>query len=141
MKVDFYILTGGDENRSMHYACRLIEKAYKHEHRVYIHVDSQSDAARIDELLWTFGQGSFVPHECLTEREPESPVTIGYGERAPSGYDFLLNLSHGIPPFYQQFDRIAEIVADNETIKHTSRQHFRHYREQGISPESHHINV
>jgi len=145
MKVDFYILSGGGESGHTRYTCRLTEKAYKLKHRIYIHVDNGVDAQQLDELLWTFSQNSFVPHECINggadEATPESPVVIGYNDHAPDGYGMLINLSQDIPEFYKKFDRVAEIVADADALRQTSREHFRFYREQGLTPDTHQISL
>lgn len=141
MKVDFYILSGGGDSGHTRYTCRLAEKAYKLKHRIYIHVDTGLEAQQLDELLWTFSQGSFVPHECLSEKEPESPVVIGYHDTVPEGYSLLINLSQQIPEFYNQFERVAEVVADHDSLRQTSREHFRFYRDQGVTPDTHQISL
>ncbi len=145
MKIDFYILSGNGSSTHTRYTCRLAEKAYKLKHRIYIHVDNDVEAQQLDELLWTFRQSSFVPHECVNndapQPSPQSPVVIGYGDHAPDGYDLLINLSQNIPQFYPQFERIAEVVADADALRKISREHFRFYREQGITPNSHQISL
>ena len=145
MKVDFYILSGGGESGHTRYTCRLAEKAYKLKHHIYIHVNNGVEAQQLDELLWTFSQDSFVPHELcadpLSESKPESPIIIGYNNVAPDGYGMLINLSQGIPKFYKQFDRVAEVVADADTLRQISREHFRFYRDQGITPDTHQISL
>ncbi len=143
MKVDFYILSGGGASAHARYTCRLAEKAYKLKHRIYIHVDNDVEAQRLDELLWTFSQSSFVPHECInsdaSQSVPQSPVVIGYHNHAPNSYDLLINLGQKIPQFCQQFERIAEVVADTDALRQISREHFRFYRKQGITPDTHQI--
>ncbi len=141
MKVDFYILSGGGDSGHTRYTCRLAEKAYKLKHRIYIHVDTSVEAQQLDELLWTFSQGSFVPHECLNGSEPQSPVVIGFGSDAPQDYSLLINLSQQIPGFYHQFERVAEVVADHDSLRQTSREHFRFYRDQGVTPDTHQISL
>ena len=62
-KVDFYVLgTSGDRARQ-HFACRLAEKAYRLDNTIHIRTIDQRAAEQLDELLWTFRDGSFVPHE------------------------------------------------------------------------------
>ena len=78
-RVDFYVLPGSREIARQQFACRLAEKAYRLEHSVHIHVDDRAAMQRVDDLLWTFRDGSFVPHEIAesSAARPESPVTIG----------------------------------------------------------------
>ena len=58
-RVDFYILSTSGELARQQFACRLAEKAYKLKHNVHIHVANQESARRLDDLLWTFRDGSF----------------------------------------------------------------------------------
>ena len=60
-KVDFYLLGEGADSRER-IACRLAEKAWRLGNRVYVLAPDQAAAQALDELLWTFSQGSFVPH-------------------------------------------------------------------------------
>lgn len=62
-RVDFYVLAGPKPAARLRFACRLAEKAYRLDHRVHLQTGSAAEAEQLDELLWTFRQGSFVPHE------------------------------------------------------------------------------
>lgn len=66
-RVDFYVLSdGGDQYRAV-FACRLAEKALGHGMGIYIHTDGAAETGRIDQLLWTFRDGSFLPHLTVEE--------------------------------------------------------------------------
>ena len=62
-QVDFYVLDRVDEHARHTLACKLAEKAWRLENSIHIHTMSREDAERLDKLLWTFRDGSFVPHE------------------------------------------------------------------------------
>src|SRR3569832_2056639 len=68
-RVDFYILPDASTDGRERLACRLADKAYRLGHEVYIHARDRQHAARLDELLWTFRAGSFVPHQRVDEGE------------------------------------------------------------------------
>ncbi len=78
-RIDFYVLSQSGEQARQLFACRLAEKAYKLEHTVHIHTGDEATAGRIDDLLWTFRDGSFVPHDRVRggADEPRAPVTVG----------------------------------------------------------------
>lgn len=138
-RVDFYILS--DENPSARdlLSCRLAEKACKQGHRVYLHAESEGHARQLDELLWTFRAGSFLPHALLRDNpQPTPPVLIGSGTEAPPVTDVLINLAAAVPDFFGQFTRIAEIV--DPAAKEAGRTRFRFYRDHGCHPESHNIS-
>jgi DNA polymerase-3 subunit chi len=68
-RVDFYILPPGDERQRLVFACRLTEKAYRQGLTVYLRAGDETTASQLDQLLWTFRQGSFVPHARAEERD------------------------------------------------------------------------
>ena len=142
MRVDFYILDAGSAAECLHFACRLTEKAYGLDSRVHAHTSSPADAAKLDEMLWTFRQGSFVPHEVLETGMPaRAPVSIGSGNDHPDQGDLLVNLSEEPPAFAEKFARIAEIVGSDEASRAAGRERFRHYRDLGIEPTTHQIGA
>ena len=98
-RIDFYILAASGEQARQQFACRLAEKAYRLDHRVHIHVSEPDWLGRMDELLWTFRDGSFVPHEVVSAgaERTEAPVTLGCDENAVQQADLLINLADDVP--------------------------------------------
>ena len=140
-KVDFYILRGTGELERQQFACRLAEKAYRLDNRVHIHAVNHESAQKLDDLLWTFRDGSFVPHEILgsSPGEPVSPVTIGCNEIPAGNCDLLINLSDTVPDAASSFPRVAEVVSSDEECKAQSRQRFVDYRDQGHTLDTHNL--
>jgi len=138
-QVDFYVLKASGETNRQRFACRLAEKAYRLKNTVHIQVADQQSAAQIDELLWTFRDGSFVPHEVLDNStdKPASPVTIGSDAVPSAEYDLLINLTNSIPEASASFPRVAEIVTSDDESKKYSRQRFAEYRNAGHELDSH----
>jgi DNA polymerase-3 subunit chi len=138
MRIDFYILQT-NQNRELA-ACRLCEKAWQQGMQIYIHADSESQALQLDELLWTFRDGSFVPH-CLTTDTAAAvtPVAIGWSDAPQQQRQVLVNLAQTVPPFYTRFERLAEIVNQEESIKSAGRERFTFYRQQ--NHELHHHEI
>ncbi len=54
------------------YACRLLRKAYRSQARVVVTGDA-AQLARLDQLLWTFDVGEFIPHARLRAGEQPAP--------------------------------------------------------------------
>ena len=138
-RVDFYVLAGTGEPSRHKFACRLAEKAYRLNHTVHIHTASRQQAELLDELLWTFRDGSFVPHELLgvAGRHTDAPVTIGFDEEGIGGKDLLINLTGEVPEIAGSFPRVAELVTSDEKSRQQSRKRFVHYRELGAELETH----
>lgn len=140
IRVSFYVLDAVDPDARLVFACRLAEKAWRQQHRVHAHAGSTAEAERLDERLWTFRDGSFVPHEMLGDGLPESPVTIGSGESPAPPADLLLNLADEVPACWEAFGRIAEIVDGTESGREAGRRRHRFYRSRGLEPETHRIS-
>ncbi|MGH8135975.1 MAG: DNA polymerase III subunit chi [Steroidobacteraceae bacterium] len=141
-RVDFYVLASAEPAARLRFACRLVEKAWLHEHRVRVQLDPGGDGAAFDDLLWTFSDRSFVPHERLaTSGAPEgqpAPVVITDGDRkGPDDRDMLVNLAASVPVEFQDYARIAEVVDADDLRRKLGRERFRFYREQGIEPQTH----
>ena len=137
-QVDFYVLDKFDEHSRYTLACKLAEKAWRLENTIHIHTMSQADAERLDELLWTFRDGSFVPHELVSSGNP-APVSIGYDSNTIESRDLLINLCDEIPAFAATFHRIAELVTSEENCRQKSRERYAIYRDQGHTLEMHKI--
>lgn len=140
-RVDFYILNQAGQHSRQTFACRLAEKAYRLNHTVHIHAGNRGDADRLDELLWTFRDGSFVPHERLSPdgRNDESPVTIGCADEPVEPRDLLINLCDEIPACAEGFPRVAELVTSDDDSRQLSRRRFAAYRDKGHTLETHNV--
>jgi DNA polymerase-3 subunit chi len=139
-RVDFYILPGADPRAREATACRITEKAWRLGHRVYLLTDSEEQARRLDDLLWTFKQGSFVPHEIHPGADAEAPVLVGHGAPPEGMSDVLVNLATEVPAGFERFARVAEFVDEDAAVKQAGRVRFRQYREAGIQLETVHLD-
>lgn len=140
-RIDFYILNKAGQHSRQSFACRLAEKAYRLDNTVHIHTGSRGDAQRLDELLWTFRDGSFVPHQMITrsQGDQQSPVTIGCEDDPIEPRDLLINLCDDIPTCAETFPRVAELVTSDEDCKQLSRKRFAVYRDRGHTLETHNV--
>lgn len=140
-RVDFYIL---DDNGDApdRFVCRLTEKAYQQGHRVYVHTADPQQSNRLDNLLWQYRDGSFVPHSLGADDgadDPLTPVHIGHGEPSAEHHDVLVNLAGEVPLFFSRFERVAEVIGGGDDARAEGRERFRFYRERGYSIETHTI--
>jgi DNA polymerase-3 subunit chi len=138
-KVDFYVIGGSGLETRQRFACRLAEKAYRLNNTVHIHATDRQAVQQLDDLLWTFRDGSFLPHEILDAQVAESPAPITIGcDSAPSrNCDLLINLSEEIPAIADSFPRVAEIVTTDEDARNRSRKRFVDYRDRGHTLDTH----
>ncbi|NMQ18097.1 DNA polymerase III subunit chi [Candidatus Competibacter phosphatis] len=137
-RIDFYVLPDQKENGRALLACRLADKAYGLGHTVYLFTASEARAAALDDLLWTFRQDSFVPHERYPLMGEEgSPVLVGTAAPATVEAQVLINLADALPEGFERYDRVVELVDQHPEVLAQSRERFRQYREQGCAPETH----
>ena len=143
-RVDFYVLDDQAEAARERFACRLVEKAFRLKHKVYLHAASTAAAQRLDALLWTFSEGSFIPHVLAApDLDPSladaTPVQIGTGEEPGFDAAVLVNLDGVVPGFFSRFERVAEIVGGDATERTQARERFKFYRDRGYVLETHRI--
>lgn len=131
-QVDFYILhdtqTLLDRDR---FVCRLTDKVWHQGYHLYIHTGGIAQAKVLDDLLWTFRQESFLPHDISSEASSMAPIQIGYLEQHFKRLDVLVNLTDTVPNFFEQCQRIVEIVMDVPQARETGRQRYRFYKDRG----------
>ena len=140
-KVSFYILPDGSRSNRFTLACRLADKAYQQGPRVFVHTNSMDEARHMDRLLWTFRDGSFIPHGLIGKAEAaHTPVLIGHGEDAEEEHDILINLNQQVPDFFSRFERVAEPIDQDAEIRKTGRTRYRFYKDRGYPLETHDIN-
>lgn len=136
-RVDFYILDTTEAGTRETFCCRLAEKAWQQGYRVFIRTSDPAATSGLDERLWTFRQGSFVPHAVLAEAEGE-PVQIG--ETLPADpADLLINLGADVPGGWERYARVAEVVNQAPDVVAPGRARFRHYRDAGVEPQPHRL--
>jgi DNA polymerase-3 subunit chi len=140
-RVDFYVLPDDSTDGPLATACRLCEKAVGSGKRVHIHAPDAAVAQEIDRLLWVYKQGGFIGHERVGASNDPAPaaVLIGTGEPLPSHRDVLVNLDAAVPPFFDRFERVLEIVAGDAVARSRSRERFKFYRDRGLAPETHNL--
>ena len=139
-RIDFYLLAGVDPRDRRVYACRLAEKAWRQGYRVYVRAAAEAETSLLDDLLWTFRQGSFVPHETHPGASPETPILIGHGPAPENFGEVLVNLAADVPSDYGRFERVAEIIDQNADIKRDGRTRFRFYQDHGHEVQTHDLN-
>ncbi len=139
-RIDFYLLEDPAPNGVALLACRLAEKAFLLGNRIYIETASEEQAQALDNLLWTFKQGSFLPHaRHLWADGKTAPILIGHGAEPQAEAQVLINLGTEIPAFYPRFERVAELVGPGDAVRQQARQRFRAYRDGGCELNTHNL--
>ncbi len=138
-QVDFYIVDDTAADAWLRYACRLVEKAYTLGMHVHIHTSNENLTRQMDELLWVFRDRSFIPHQQTCAENELCAVTLNH-QQLPTQRELLVNLAPDAPAFYNQFERVIEVVGHNDKMKQHARDRFRFYKEKGENPIHHQVS-
>ena len=136
--IDFYF--NADDRLAV--ACRLAVKAYAHRKKLLIFAPQRDLASRVDRMLWTWQQLSFIPH-CMAD-DPlavHTPVLIMAGSANPPGCEVLLNLASECPPFFERYARLLEVVGADEEERSRGRGRYKFYKERGYPIGNHDLAV
>lgn len=134
-QVDFYITAENAADARLKLACTLCDEAMQRDQHVFVNTTSEREARQLDELLWTFIQGSFIPHRVVEQPladAPREPVIIGLAQEPVSQrWDLLINLAADVPEFFSRYTRVVELVDGDAARREQSRERYRFYRDRG----------
>ena len=127
-KVDFY--TGSSDK--LRTACQLSHKAMQNGVRVLLHAPDAAMADALDKLLWNYPATAFIPH-CYSHDDEAGgmPVIVAHqGDSFPHS-ELLISLHTGCLPFFSRFERVIEIVSQEEEDARLGRERYGFYRDRG----------
>ena len=134
MQVDFYLFEKAQSFADCQtFACRLIEKAYQQGNQITIENESAQAAQQLNDQLWTFSLTSFIPHQ----QEQKEYVSVTCKQKTATHILLKLTLSTNSSNNWQ---RVLQIVPNNQQLKQQARELYRHYQQQmGITLNTHTI--
>ena len=133
-RIDFYQLDSG-RHSSDRIVCQLCHKAYESKQLTLLLTQSPEQSSHLDRHLWLFEDDSFIPHDAQDSIEFLTPILI-HDEPEPKGdRQLLINLKTTIPDYFAQFERVIELVTDDN--KTAAREHYNFYRERGYTIDHH----
>lgn len=138
-EVVFYVLSSSSQSERQDFTCKLVEKIYRGGQFCYLLAEQTQQANELDNLLWTFRAGSFVPHQIYRDKLPKYSNTILIGcNEIPTGWQkVIVNLSTHFPPTTSPTERIVEILDNSEECRQAGRQRYRHYLDAGLEIVTH----
>ena len=144
--IDFYTLPDGARTPRLKATCQLVEKAFLDGERVLVWLQDDAQQSSFDDLLWTFGDRAFVPHEPLGADPAgcEAPVQLFCGATLPTaakpgGFSTLVTLREEASADALAFGRVVEVVDADPAVRNAGRARFRFYRERGAPPNHHEL--
>lgn len=139
-KVDFYLLPALSNLACWQRVCRLIEKFYQKQQKIYIHLASSLEAENLDRHLWTYREDNFLPHQLYQAENNECPIQLGFEEVKENNYfDVFINISNTLPTLFSTFKEIVEIVFPDPLLQQLARERYKKYREQQFHLYTHKV--
>ena len=141
-RVDFYVSEAAGADARLRLACRVAEKAYLARQTAVVLFDDAALLPKFDEMLWTFGDGTFVPHEVVQGEGArcDAPVALTTGALPAGQADVLLNLGSAVPAAFEKFARVAEFLDARPEVRAAGRERFKAYRARSIEPQTHNVS-
>jgi DNA polymerase-3 subunit chi len=123
------------------YACRLLRKAVAARGARVVVVGDAATLDAVDVALWQVSPADFIAH-CRSDAEPavltRSPVVLSTGGDEPAPHhQVLLNLGADVPAGFGRFERLVDIVSDDEADRQVARARWRHYADRGYAITRH----
>ncbi len=135
-KVDFY--TGSTDK--LRTACQLSHKAMQSGLCTVISVPDAATTEALDKLLWHYPATAFIPHCFSDASESEHmPVVLNHGGDKFPHHNLLISLHSECVPFFSRFDRVIEIISNDEEDSRLGRERYKFYRDRGY--ELRHIDL
>ena len=140
-KIDFYVGKTNSLQARLLLACKVVMKAHQQQLHTYIHTDGAHTSHKLDELLWTFNELAFIPHTFAPAKEPYSRIVIGHDHEPMENCGLLINLSNDVPQFFSRFERLAEMLDQEEPVLLAGRKRYQFYRDRGYNLDYHQLKI
>lgn len=115
------------------YACRLVRKARASKMQIVVFLENESQLKTFDEMLWTFSEQDFLPHVSAEDAlAAQTPVILAHdASLALPHHQVMINLSSKTPEHFARFERLFEIVSNDEADLAAGRERYRLYQQRG----------
>lgn len=140
-QIDFYVLDTADAEQRLKMVCRLANKVQRLGHRILVLTESEPDSRKLDTMMWTWSQSSFLPHAVFDPQDPYSelhPVLISQ-QPHESYTDILINLQDS--PVIEQgsYHRILEVVDKDDKVRIRGKEKYRAYKDNNFNVNTHNM--
>ncbi len=110
----------------------LVAKAYAQGRRVRVLTPDAQTTKTLDAMLWELPADGFLPHVALSSPlASQTPVIIDHVATHDGVADVLINLSSTPPSFFARFERMFEIVGQDDELAAAGRDRWKYYKARG----------
>lgn len=132
MEVSFYHL----ERQALEEALpRLLTRVLQAGHKALVLADTMERVRHLNDRLWTFDPGSFLPHGTAEDdNAADQPILLTTDEVNPSSADILVVVDGAVPRSIETYSRCLDLfngLSDDAVA--AARQRWKIYREKGYA--------
>lgn len=112
---------------------KLLERVVDSGLRAVVLAGSQERVERLNALLWTYDEASFLPHGAQADGDlDEQPIYLTTEEENPNGATVLAVIDGVRPAHIDRFDRCLELFNGNDEAEVTAaRERWKQYKDAG----------
>ena len=134
--ITIYKLAGGQT--VMHgLLCQLLQKAQSRNQQVLCQLPDQAAVDVLDDHLWSFEPTAFIPHGKGID---QAPIALSCADEPGEHHHILINLLPSIPTWFSRFERVIEIIYQDEQFQQSKRDNFLFYKQRGYPLEFHDLS-
>jgi len=126
-------------------ACEVVAKHHGKGRRLVVYCSDAVLLERFDLMLWGFEATAFIPHvDAGDPLAAQTPILLsGKAVTPPEGSSpspWLVNLDARCPPGAEQYERVLEIVSQDEESVLAARRRWREYKDAGHELHAHDVS-
>src|SRR5687768_12743272 len=132
-RADFYLI---DKPRfreePLLLVCELARKAFDAQLPTLVFTRSREQAEQLDELMWSFDEDAFIPHQVAGEQDDDdvtAVLIVPPGTKTPDR-KLVINLRDEC--VYGEFESVKEVVPADEAERTGSRERWSEYKKRGF---------
>lgn len=131
-RADFYLIDKPRfREQPLLLVCELAKRAFSAQQPSLILTRDFVQAEQVDELLWSFDEDAFLPHQLAGDDDDDNTAIL----IVPPGIEtpdrpLLINLRESCPD--GRYERVLEVVAADSNEREGSRLRWREYLQRGF---------
>jgi len=128
-RVDFYMISGIDNQARLQFACKLTSKARSLNNSVYLFAKDLQESEQLDDMLWNQEASGFIGHGLKNQEFDQlQSVLIGQDANPGKSFDLFINLTDNMPVEVENNQRVAEILHQAPDCLTPGRERYKIYK-------------
>jgi len=137
MRADFYLIQKARfREEPLLLVCELARKAFDANLSTLVLARDADQAEQLDDLLWSFDEDAYIPHQLAGDDEDElAPVLIAGPDVDTPMRALVINLRDAAVP--GNVERVLEVVPADDGARGPLRERWKQYQVRGFDLKKH----